>query len=71
MDDTRPMDVPTQLMPALAIGGDTRQQDSQLRVVLVHDHDTVEVILDWLERSRRVTRDVVIIGDEFLVRWYE
>jgi hypothetical protein len=65
------MDVPTQLMPALATVGGAGQQDPQLRVVRVHDHDTVEMILDWLERSGRTTRDVIILGDEYLVRWYE
>jgi hypothetical protein len=65
------MDVPTQLMPALATVGGAGLQDSQLRVVLVHDHDTVEMILDWLERSGRTSRELVVVGDDFLVRWYE
>jgi hypothetical protein len=70
-DDTRLMDAATKLMPSLSTGEGTEQPDSQLRVVLVHDHGTVETLLDWLERSGRPTREVVIVGDDFLVRWQE
>jgi hypothetical protein len=70
-DDTRPMDVATRVMQPLATGDGARQQDSRLHVVLVHDRSTVEDLLDWLERSGRPTREVLVIGDDFLVRWQE
>lgn len=70
-DDTRLMDAATKLMPSLSTREGTAQQDSRLRVVLVHDRDTVEVLLDWLERNGRPTRELVIVGDDFLVRWQE
>jgi hypothetical protein len=71
MDDTLPMNVPTQVMPSLSKGKDTEQQESGLRVVLVHDRETVQVLLDWLERSGRAPRELVLIGDDYLVRWPE
>jgi hypothetical protein len=63
------MDVPTQLMPPLSDRDGNR--DSRLRVVLVRDHDSVEALLDWLERSGRTERDVLMLVDEYVVRWRE
>jgi hypothetical protein len=71
MDDTRLMDVATQVMQPLPTGDGAAQQDSRLHVVLVHDRPTVEDLLDWLERTGRPTREVLVIGDDFLVRWQE
>ena len=70
-DDTRPMVVATRVMQPLATGVGARQLDSRLHVVLVHDRHTVEDLLDWLERSGRPTREVLVLGDDFLVRWQE
>jgi hypothetical protein len=66
-EETRPMDVPTRLMPSLADGA----ADSRLRVVLVRGHESVEALLDWLERSGRANPDVLVLVDEFVVRWRE
>lgn len=65
------MDVPTRLLtPLPAVEGD-EQDDSRLRVVLVRGHDSVELLLDWLERSGRTDPDVLVLVDEFVVRWRE
>ena len=71
MDDTRQMEVATRVMKPLPAGEGARQQDSRLHVVLVHDRPTVEELLDWLERTGRPTREVLVVGDDFIVRWQE
>ena len=65
------MDVPTRLLSPLPAGKGDEQDDSRLRVVLVRGHDSVELLLDWLERSGRTDPDVLVLVDEYVVRWRE
>jgi hypothetical protein len=49
----------------------SEQQDSRLRVALLRDRDSVEALLDWLERRRWNDLDVLALIDEYVVRWRE
>jgi len=71
MNDTRAMDVPTKLLPSVTGKERVAQADSHLRVLLLHNYESVEVVLDWLERSGRKKTDVLTIPDGFVVRWRE
>jgi hypothetical protein len=71
MSDTRTGDDPTRPRPSAAGRESAARPDSSLRVLLVHKAESVELVLDWLDRSGRNDREVLSIDDGFVVRWRE